>query len=377
MCRTTRPNRQAAVCGALPPWLGVTLMASVLSMATPGWAQETVGKWEIEFHGGGGLVNNPTDGTGNLPTAGPPFTSVVGTTSRRTSSWYFGDGAVLLNQVNAALGVAQAITPLDPVLKRSLADRRRGASFGFRVSRAISRRFSAEFTFDYAPGRLTMSPAALAGIEASRASFTSAWNALIANGPFLRSTVTSVSTIHDRDGKQTFTTGALNINLKTTGKVIPYATAGAGLIAKIGGTPSASLTGNYQFQTLGPFLFPVNETDTVTLRSSIDDSVAGVLGGGLKYFVSPRWGIRFDVRAFLNKASTATVVDTRPSVSVVTTQLPSGVTASFTTPSLQFSNNAAFGSSSLTGSPLTGFRSFSGSGLQSHMNVTAGVFLRF
>src|SRR5207249_982595 len=105
------------------------------------------------------------------------------TTSRRTSSWYFGDGAVLLNQVNAALGLSPRITPLDPVLKSSLADRQQGGSFGFRVSRTLSDRFSAEFGVDYALGRLTMSAPALAGIEAARASFVPALAALIANGP--------------------------------------------------------------------------------------------------------------------------------------------------------------------------------------------------
>src|SRR5439155_15657393 len=105
------------------PWLGAAVMVPVVLMAAPAHAQQASGKWEIEFHAGGGPVSNPTDATANLPVAGPPFTTVVATTSRRTPSWYFGDGAVLLNQVNAALGLSPRITPLDSVFKSSLADR--------------------------------------------------------------------------------------------------------------------------------------------------------------------------------------------------------------------------------------------------------------
>src|SRR5438093_9454530 len=86
------------------PWLGAAVMVPALVMVVPVHAQQATGKWEIEFHGGNGPVSSPTDGTTSLPAAGPPFTTVVGTTRRRTASWYFGDGAVLLNHVNSAVG---------------------------------------------------------------------------------------------------------------------------------------------------------------------------------------------------------------------------------------------------------------------------------
>ena len=57
------------------------------------------------------------------------------------------------------------------------------------------------------------------------------------------------------------------------------------------------------------------------------------------------------------------------------------------TPSIQFSNNStdpvtsmgvtAVAASSLTGSPLSGHRTFMGSGAMSQANVTIGVFWRF
>src|ERR1700674_2952248 len=72
------------------------------------------GKWEIEFHGGGMSPTNPTSGSVSLPGAGQAFTTaaiyappappvITVASSRRESSWYFGDGAVLFNQAAKAL----------------------------------------------------------------------------------------------------------------------------------------------------------------------------------------------------------------------------------------------------------------------------------
>ena len=85
-------------------------------------------KWEIEFHGGGGLVNNPTRGTARLPAPGVEFTTAFGFSSRRISSWYFGDGALLLNQIysNPGFAITQRITPLDPMLTTAVAERTNG-----------------------------------------------------------------------------------------------------------------------------------------------------------------------------------------------------------------------------------------------------------
>ena len=203
-------------------WLGAAAMVSVLFMAVPVRAQPAPGEWEIEFHGGGGPVSSATDGTANLPAAGPPFTTVVGTTSRRTSSWYFGDGAILLNQVNAALGVTQRITPLDPVFAAFSGQSATGRQLWLPREPGDLSSIQCRVHVRLCTRPADTEPASvLAGIEAARASFVPAWTALIANDPFVGPTVTSVSTIHDRAGRQTFTTAALNINLKTSGNIIP------------------------------------------------------------------------------------------------------------------------------------------------------------
>jgi hypothetical protein len=363
MTRWTRPWDLSA-------WLG-TVTVSVVFMAVPADAQRPR-NWEFEFHAGGSFVSDAPAGTASLPAAGSTFTTVVGTPSRRISSWYFGDGALLFNQANASLGLGSRITPLDPLFESSLSDPQSGASFGFRLGRAITRRFGAEFTLDYGRVPLVLRPSALTSVEGARASYVAAFTALMGSGPFVNPAVTSVSTIAENEGSQITTTGALIVNLKTSGRAIPYVTAGAGVRANAGGTPSMALEGHYRFQPLG--LFPVDELDSVTVRTSIDEGVVGVVGGGLKFAFSRRWGARFDVRALFNKMSVETFVDTRSRPASGT---PAGAAASFSTPSLQFSNNGTLGPSSLAGPPLNGFRTFEGSDWHNQTNLSGGVFLKF
>lgn len=353
---------------------GILLFFVLFAEVTPAAAQ--VGKWEIEVHGGGMLASNPTDGTAALPAPGTPFVAVVGAntrSSRHEPSWYFGDGAVLLNEVNTALGVTARITALDAVLNGSAVERQHGGSVGIRVSRHITPRYAAEFTLDYARGQLEMTDAALAGIEASRATFASALNARIAD---TGQPAVSTATIQDRGGRQIFTTGALNIHLKTSGKVIPYATVGGGIATSEGDAPRASLEGNYRF-LMGPASSRVvfyDETDTVNFRTSIDHTFVGVLGGGIRYAIGLRWGVRVDVRAHLSKSGLASAVDTTPRVATLT---PAIVAASPTSPAMVWSNNPSTGVRSSLSESLDAFETFEGNGMRTQVGIGAGVFWRF
>jgi hypothetical protein len=358
--------------GGVLAWLGAVTVSVLL---TPAPADAQPRRWEIEFHVGDGPVSDlPDDGSVSLPPAGPPFTTVVGTPSRRASSFYFGDGALLLNQVNAALGLVPAIVPLDPLLQGFLFERERGASLGFRLSRAITGRFGVEFSLDYERGRLSLPPSVVTGVEATRASFVPVLGALIGTGPFEAPTVTSSSSLEEKTVSQVLTTGALTVNLLTSGRAIPYLTAGAGFAAHTGGMPRASLEGSYRFQALGSI--PVHETDTVALRTEINEGAVGVFGGGFKFSLSRRWGVRFDVRAFVNEVSIVTMLDAHSSTAASSTT-SAGAAASLSEPSLQFSNNSALGLSSLSSQPLNGFRTFEASGWQSRTIVSGGAFLRF
>ena len=377
---------RATVVLLLVGWFG---LPSASAFAQPGATDAR--KWEFEFHGGGMLPTNPTAGTVSLPGAGqvftpPPsaFTPLV-PSSRRESSWYFGDGAILFNQVASALVLPGQIIRLDPALARSLGETGRAGSIGARVSRVLTPRLSAELSVDYNLARLQITQANRDSIEATRASFISAWGGLIALNPNrVLNSLTSTAVLEDGGGRQLLTSGALIINLRTTGGIIPYATVGASLISITGKMPRAMLRGNYQFLTaMGN---PFNETDNVTVRDALDDrTVAGILGGGAKYHVSPRWGIRLDARVSLSKNTASTVLDATPNVALGL--LPAGrMVLPGVDPTIMFSNSSdpvlsagvtAVGASTLTGPAIAGLRTFSGSGVSSHVNLTAGIFWRF
>jgi hypothetical protein len=385
-------------------WILALCAVALAAVVSPAVAQTaTSGKWEIEFHGGGMSPANPTGGTVSLPAPGQVFTTMgiyspspalVVSSSRRESSWYFGDGAVLFNQVAAALATstvamtqpfAGRIATLDPVLGSSLGERQRGGSVGARVSRELTPRFTAELSVDYGLARLEITQANIDSIEATRASFIAAFNGLITSNPSrVVKSLTSTATLEGGGGRQLSTSGVLIINLRTAGHVIPYATAGASVSSTMGTMPSVTLRGNYQF--LNPTGSPINETDTITVRDDRDThTVAGILGGGVKYHVSPRWGIRLDARVSLGKNTTSTVIDATPNV--VLGQLPAGRGLLNSSPTIQFSNNStdsvtalgvtAVAASTLTGPAITGFQTLSGSGVSSHTDIAAGIFWRF
>jgi opacity protein-like surface antigen len=318
---------------------------------------------------------------------------LVVSTSRRESSWYFGDGAILFDQAATALAAnpvamtapfAARVVTLDPVLGRSLGEIRRGGIFGARVSRALNARFAAELSFDYGLARLDITKENSQAIEATRSSFATAFTGLITSntGRTLRG-LSSTAELERASARQLVTTGALLVNLRTTGGLTPYATIGVSLLSIVGDRPSASLTGNYQFSNATGAIF--NETDNVTVRDARDrTSLAGIVGGGVKYHVARRWGLRLDARVSLSRSSTITLVDAVPNVSLG--QLPAGRVTLNANPTIQFGNSSnavtaigvtGIAPSTLSGAPLTGFRTWSGSGVSSQTNITAGIFWRF
>ena len=111
------------------------------------------GAWEIGVHAGGAFSDALGGGTGSVPGPSSPFTTVAGRPSRRVSSWFFGDGAELLNGTAAALGLSNRITSLDAVVTNPFAERQDGGSFGVRVSRDITSRVAAEVSVDVVSSR--------------------------------------------------------------------------------------------------------------------------------------------------------------------------------------------------------------------------------
>jgi len=211
-------------------------------------------------------------------------------------------------------------------------------------------------------------------IQSAAATFVSAWNGLFSAGPFQNARATStVSPTATEGGGQVLTTAAVNLALNKGGSLVPYVTLGAGVASSTGGTPASQVAGAYRFVFNGTT--PISETDSLTLHYSVRNSLVGVLGGGVKYYLSPRWGARLDARWYVSRSGIDNLVDANPAVAPGS---PAGSAASFTTPAIQFSNSPATGiQSSLSGSSLTGVRTYEGGGVQQQLSLTAGIIRRF
>ena len=330
--------------------------------------------WEIEGYGGFSMTRLPAGGTSSLPRPGPAITTSSPIfPSRQVPSWFFGDGTTLLNGVNAEFEVPQRITPLESILATIGSDRTSGAALGLRVRRGLSPRWAAELSLDVLTGSAALTDDIRAGIETTRASYESAFQALFETGPLADPRVTATATVSDQSGRAIGVTGALIYRAGSIAGVEPYLTMGGGILSGAGSGSSATLTGAYSFSILGEV--PIAETDRVTVRFTHDTTPVGVVGGGVRRQVSGRWGFSIDGRVFIGRNGTGVRLDAEPAV---TTGAPAGFIESFTTPSIQFSNDVSTGrQSTLSGTPIDDFPLFKGSGIQTRVLVTVGVFTRF
>ena len=357
-----------------------TLLAVVTALACPALSAagqaarpaESAHRWEVEGHGGWFGASDVTSGTpiDGFPT-GATISSFIGISSRAVSSWYFGDGPVLINAAYSQSGRSARITPLDNVLKAPVARREGGGSVGFRASRQLTARFSAEFNFDHVSSSLALADGVEDALQATRGSFASVFFQLFPTGE-----IASVLTV-DRGGNysQQFVTGAVNFQIGTFGHVAPYATAGLGSVFNHGDTPAATLVGNYGASPIPQVVW--DETDTVTVRAvPKDHALVAVFGGGARFPISPRQGIRADLRLHLSDNLIDTTVDASPS------RGPGGTTNAIfilaTNPAVQVSSGpSATIPSSLSGPAVRGLETFNASGTQMQLSFSVGYFFRF
>jgi hypothetical protein len=349
-----------------------TLIAIALTIATAAAAaaQPRAGRWEITIDGGWQRASSAASALAILP-AGTPFTTVVGLPSRRVATWFSGDGAQFLNSVLTQLGVpaANRITPIDGSAGDLLGGVEGGASVGFRVARRLSSRFSIEGAVDLTVPATHMSTGARDAIEAARASFSTALGALVASGPFTNAQIASVADIDEGSLRQIFTSGRIVFDLTPQGTVVPYFTAGTGVLSTIGTAPSVTLQGRSAF-TISGTAAPIAQNDTLIVSSRAAATVAVLAGAGAK-IGSDRWGVRVEVRARIAREERETTIEARPSTE---TGSPADAIASYTTPSLQFSNTAApastFGGEAVVATAQA-------ASLQVLPRISGGVFIRF
>ena len=331
-------------------------------------------RWEVEWYGGLSAPNPPSRGTTTLPAAGAPLpTSSPAFPSRQIPSWFFGDGALLLNDVNAAFGLSNRISPLDAGLEASAFDAGRRVALGIRARRAMSPAVSLELSVGAVPGAKRQSDALLAAADSSRESFEAAIRALLSSGPFSNVVVSATRETSDGSARELFATAALNIHFRRHGSFVPYVTAGGGITTGAGTAPSITVEGTYRFDIGG--VVPVDETDRVTIRVERDTTFVAVAGGGVRKQMSRRWGFRADGRVFVGSGGHSVRIDSAPSS---VSAAPAGFVESFTHPSVQFSNHASTGRQSTLSAPaLQGFSVFDSDGIGTRVLVTVGLVARF
>lgn len=351
---------------------GIAAITALWLCTAAGSAAAQTRGWDVEGYGGMVAARTAGEGTRTLPVAGPPIvTSNPIFPSRAIPSWFFGDGATLLNGLNAEFGKPGRITPLEVAF--APLDSAHVASVGVRVRRRLSERLSAEIGVEAFTRPEDKSSGLDAIVEASRGSFRTAFTDLLSSGPFsavvVDATGTTAAEVRRRETAATF---ALSARLPPWGSYVPYLTFGGGVLTGSGSLPSASLQGRSRFSILNEIA--IDETDRVSIRYTRRASFVAVLGGGLQHDVSDRWGFRADARMLLGPDSTRVVIDATPSSARTG---PSGFIESFTNPAVQFSNDPNTGRrSTLSAPPLQGFEVFSG-GLQTRTVVTVGIFRRF
>src|SRR4051812_20433143 len=346
---------------------------STMAMATPppakaatkkyyGQERDPYHKWEVEFHGGGFFtLGSAPPGQGFLPIPGTPFSTVNGTPSLFVTSYMFGDGAILANQV-AAAGVGGPIIPLDPLLGQALGRHDNGPSIGLRLSRDFSAHLNGELNVDWSVSPIAIGDSRLIQVEATRAHYTDLFPISTPEG--------AISDIRRSAGSQLFYTGVVNVNLKTEGKVIPYLSFGAGAVSDLGPRPHAGIFAQYAFVP------EHQEADVVNLEAGSKHSThfVGVLGFGVKYYATPRWGLRMDLRDHVTRNYMDTILSAHP---IIATMSPgNAVSFIIPTPDIQFSNDPSKGASSLSGE-TNRLRTFKGDGIENQLNFSIGVLYRF
>ena len=317
--------------------------------------------WEIEVHGAVGSVLDRRAGSGSLPVTGAVVQGLLS-----ASTFYLGEGARLFNENQAARSSGPPIVALDGVAGGSAISRKRSVIVGARVDRRLTPRLGIEIAGEYRRGRLAFRPEALSGIEASRASVKSAVEGALSR--FAAPTaVTSTATITDAQrATQLVATASLIVRVREAGRVMPYVAIGGGVLANDSTSPSAILVGTYHVGNPAQLTY----ADRVALRYQEEDrAFLGVAGGGVKIALSPRWGIRFDARANVYKDTGVHLVDASPETARQSTGQPFPILTSGT---LQFSPIAP-----LTSASSVDHAAFRGSGFQTHIVVSSGLFLRF
>jgi len=332
-------------------------------------------RWEIEGHFSASTGGSSAGGTARPIPTGTFLLMADGITSTRAVvSWFFGDGTTLFNQVATLRGITPRMSSIDLALSAQLTKRNTGGQVGVRIGREMTSLISLEFMIEDGFNSLALSNDALTMSEVARASFAPAMLALNnSTGTLVANpTLNATRTVVNNTSGQFIALGAMSLNFMPAERYHPFLTFGEGVIADHGTRPSIQLTSDGQFtMTNGA---PLHQTDTITLRATSSPSLLVMIGGGLKWPLSPRAGLRLEGRWYLSQNTTNVVLDAAPlSIGGPTT---GAALLNATNPGLQFSTINGV-RSSLSGTPLSAFETYTGNGIRQQMTFSAGYYWRF
>ncbi|HTK29358.1 MAG TPA: hypothetical protein VL309_07395 [Vicinamibacterales bacterium] len=342
--------------------------------------------WQFEAHLGV-IPSTTASGTSQLPPAGTTFTTFNGTTSRLVPSWYFGDGALLANQVaqavmrnNPGLQLPQ-IVALDPALKSAGVTRQSAAAFGFRIGHSVTRHALVELSVDVGNSRTAITSDTLKAIEATRASFGPYFSTVLGTLNTNAANVTTGSTAsieNNNTGSQI--NGVLDVNVSpgTYGGFMPYFTLGGGVIIVPADAPAVTLSGNYAFTINQPGTgingARLAESDNLHIKYEVNPiRPTLVAGAGVERAVTGHSGFRADLRFYLNANQTTVRIDAGAQSGVGAP--PLGRLNRGPSPALQFSTIPSVPSSLSPQATVRRFNTFVGHAAES--SITVGYFVRF
>ena len=347
------------------------LLVAAISLAWPALA--VAQSWELDLHGGLAIGRTPNAGSKTSPAAGATFLLADGVQqTRAVSSWFFGDGAALFNQVMQLRGVTTHLTPLDESGWPRVV-RRTGMEFGARLTRVLGHRLGIEGAIEAGVHAIGFNQAGLDRIEATRAQFAAAFLAMNGSSTALQGnpTITATKALVGGQGTELITTASLVYRGDIIGTSQVYVLAGAGVATLQGQAPSVTLVGHYRLTSQSQIAF--DETDTMTLRSQIGVSPVGVVGGGVRRRLSPRAALKIDARILMNSNGTTLALSTQPAVASGT---PGAVVLNLSNPGLQFSTRSDI-RTNLSAEPISDFQVFSASGLQMRFLFSVGYVRTF
>lgn len=348
------------------------IAAAAQTPAKPKPAKQPTGpQWEVSFNGGFATGSATPGGVSSIPPAGETFTMADGLTpTRAVSSWYFGDGASLLNQVLQFRGVTNRLQSLH-LPDWPAASRQSGLQVGARIARHVKGGVWLEGGVDVGLDPLGFDNEVRDRVENTRADFETAFKALAASAPAIiaASTVTSTADFNP-SGRRLIVSGV--IQYRGDGpKMRPYLLAGVGAATASGDPATVTLTGTYRFTPPGQAA--IEETDTMRLGYEASGSVVWIVGGGVMRDLSKSSAYRVEVRFLSSTTKLSGLLDAEPSR---LTASPGGaVVLNGTTPGLQFSSSTI--RPTLSGAAIRGFDAFTGEGRAFQWVVSAAYVRRF